>query len=66
MKGGNSVQEEDLGYKYIQTTLSTSQHKEVKNFMETNGIDNQREWLREIIMKEVRRDNDSESLPLYQ
>lgn len=58
-------EQEDLGFKYIQTTLSTAQHEELVTFYKDNDIKNQRAWLREVIMKEVRKDDESEPLLLH-
>lgn len=55
---------EEKPYKYVQALLSIEQFREMEEYMRKNGITNRRDWVEEIIMKEVRKD-DGKSLPLH-
>lgn len=51
-------------YKYVQTIVSREEADEIDNYVHMKGIKNKREWIREIILKEVREDG-TKPLPLH-
>ena len=54
----------EMPYKYVQTIVSVDESDEIDEYLRINRIKNKREWIRETLLKEVRKGND-ESLPLH-
>lgn len=54
----------EVPYKYVQTIVSGEEAEEIDNYVHANKIKNKREWLREVILKEVRKDGNK-SLPIH-
>lgn len=56
---------DELAVKHLQTVVSASEYREIDDFMRDNGITNLKEWMRQLVLKEVRKGNDTISLPLH-
>lgn len=51
--------------KHLQTVVSTPEWIEIDDYMRDNGITNLKEWMRQLLLKEVRKRYDTNSLPLH-
>lgn len=57
-------EEEAVDHKYVQTTVSIAQAKEIDDYIRINKIKNKRVWIRKVLLEEVRKDG-TKPLPLH-
>lgn len=55
---------EELPYKYVQALVSLSEFREIEDHMRRNNIKIRREWVKDTLLKEARKDG-SKSIPLH-
>ena len=51
-------------YKYVQTIVSIEEATEIDEYIRINKIKNRREWVKQVLLEEVRKDG-TKSLPLH-
>lgn len=55
----------DLPVRHMQATFTPDEYREIEQFLLDNGIRNRREWLRQVALKEVRKDG-SKSVSVHE
>lgn len=53
-----------LPIKHIQIIVSEAEDLEISDYEVRNNLTNRREWMRNLILREVRKDNDGNSKPI--
>lgn len=55
----------EMPFKYVQTIVSIEENDEIEEYLHRERIKNKREWLRQTILNEVRKNDGDKPLQLH-